>query len=293
MRLSRTPVRAHVPERQPVTTIEANGLRFSALEWGRGPLVLLLHGFPDSAHTWDRIGPEIAQAGYRVVAPFLRGYAPSGLPARDADIRTLGEDIIAIIDALGADRARVIGHDWGAEALYAAAALAPQRIEQMIAIAIPHRARITPTPRLVWALRHFFTFKLPGAARRFARNDYAGVERLYRRWSPTWRYTAEDLDAAKNVLAAPGGLDAVLGYYRAARFRMPAFQRAPVTVPTLCIAGADDPNLGPAEFEAARAQFAAGYTVATIPGGHFCHRESPEACLAAIVPFFAAGDTPR
>jgi pimeloyl-ACP methyl ester carboxylesterase len=113
-------------------------------------------------------------------------------------------------------------------------------------------------------------------------------EDLYRRWSPTWRYTVEDLDAAKNVLAAPGALDAALGYYRAARFRTLAFQRALIAVPTLALAGADDPNVSPALFEAVRPQFEAGYTVATIPGGHFCHRESPDACLAATLPFLTA-----
>ena len=287
------PVRTYVPEPGPVTTIEANGLTFAALEWGSGPLVLLLHGFPDSAHTWDEIGPAIARDGYRVVAPFMRGYAPTARPTRDADIRTLGTDIIAIIEALGADTARVIGHDWGAEALYAAAAIAPHRIERMVAIAIPHRGQIAPTPRLVWSLRHFIHFKLPGAAARFKRDDYAGVEVLYKRWSPTWRYTHADLEAAKNVLAAPGGLHATLGYYRAAQLQLPAFQRALIDVPALAIAGADDPNAAPELYERARPQFRAGYDVVAIPGGHFCHRESPAALLAATLPFLRAVDPAR
>src|SRR5262245_64260522 len=94
--------------------VDANGLRFGYLEQGSGPLVLLLHGFPDTALTWDRAMPALAQAGYRAVAPFMRGYAPTAIPADGAyDTETLGKDAIALIHALGADAAVVIGHDWG------------------------------------------------------------------------------------------------------------------------------------------------------------------------------------
>lgn len=288
--------RVYRPDRAPVRHLDANGIRFAALEWGpsdaAAPIALLVHGFPDTAHTWDAIGPELARAGYRVVAPFLRGYAPSEVPARDPDARTLGEDVVALVDALGANHVTLIGHDWGAEAAHAAVAIAPHRFAQLVTIAIPHRARVRLTPRLAWAVRHFLTLAMPGAEARFAADDYAGVEVLWRRWSPTWRYTAAELDAAKNQLAAPGALHAALGYYRAARIKTPEFLRAPVEVPTLAIAGADDPGVQPAVFEAARAQFRAGYQVATIPGGHFCHRESPAACVAAIAKFLAARPIP-
>ena len=278
--------RTHEPERFDLE-VEANGLRFAAHSWGEGPLVLLLHGFPDTARTWDVIGPAIAKAGYRVVAPYLRGYAPSGLPPRDCDARTLGEDIVALVGALGETEARVIGHDWGAEAAYAAVALAPERFTRLVTIAIPPRAAITITPALFWALRHFIAFKLPGAEARFAANDFAMVEELCRRWSPTWKFTTRDLEHVKNAFAAPGVVHAALGYYRAAKFGTPAFLRTPITVRALAIAGADDPGVSPRVFEAVRGHYRAGYEVATVRGGHFCHRESPEACIAAIVPFLA------
>jgi pimeloyl-ACP methyl ester carboxylesterase len=266
--------------------IDANGKRFSALAWGDGPVVLLLHGFPDTAHTWDEVGPAIARAGYRVIAPFLRGYPPSELPDHDIDARTLGEDIIALAAAVSAEPVRVVGHDWGAEAIHNAVALAPERFERIVTIAIPHRATVALTPSLVWKLRHFFTLKLPGAVRRFAADDFAMIEVLWKRWSPTWRYTAADLEAVKNHFAIPGALDAALGYYRAAEIRTPAFLRTPVEVPALAIAGADDPSGSRAIYDGARRQFRAGYEVIEIPGGHFCHRESPTACADAIVGFF-------
>src|ERR1700753_515257 len=91
--------------------VEANGLRFAYLEAGSGPLVLLLHGFPDTTHSWDDLRPRIAAAGYRAVSPFMRGYDPSGIPDRDPDQETLARDPLAVIEALGADDAGLIRHD--------------------------------------------------------------------------------------------------------------------------------------------------------------------------------------
>jgi pimeloyl-ACP methyl ester carboxylesterase len=78
--------------------VEANGLRFAYLEEGRGPLVLLLHGFPDTAHTWDHVRPLIAAKGYRAVSPWTRGYSPTAIPERDPDLETLARDALALID---------------------------------------------------------------------------------------------------------------------------------------------------------------------------------------------------
>src|SRR6185295_7145141 len=89
--------------------LSANGLRFAYLEEGTGPLVLLLHGFPDTAHTWDDVRPRLAGKGYRAVSPFMRGYHPTGVPARDADQETIDMDALALIEALGASSAIVVG----------------------------------------------------------------------------------------------------------------------------------------------------------------------------------------
>jgi pimeloyl-ACP methyl ester carboxylesterase len=87
--------------------VDANGLKFAYLEEGSGPLVLMLHGFPDTAHTWDDLRPRIAAKGYRAVSPFMRGYHPSAIP----DQETLARDPLALIEALGARDAIIIGHD--------------------------------------------------------------------------------------------------------------------------------------------------------------------------------------
>src|SRR3954467_2494594 len=122
--------------------VDANGLRFAYLEEGTGPLVLLLHGFPDTAHTWDDVRPRIAAKGYRAVSPFMRGYHPTAVPRRDADQETIDTDALALIEALGAPSAIVIGHDGGASAAYGAASRAPDRVQKLVVVGIPHPATI-------------------------------------------------------------------------------------------------------------------------------------------------------
>src|SRR5580698_10100583 len=121
------------------TTVEANGLSFGVLTCGdSGPLALCLHGFPDSAHTWRHLLPELAAAGYRAVAPWTRGYAPT-VVASDGDYSavTRAADANALHDALDGDSdAVLIGHDWGATTTYAAGALAPERWRRLVAIAV-------------------------------------------------------------------------------------------------------------------------------------------------------------
>jgi pimeloyl-ACP methyl ester carboxylesterase len=133
-----------------VRFVQANGLRFGYLESGSGPLVLLVHGFPDTAHTWDATRAVLAGAGFRAVAPFTRGYAPTEVPAQEAyDSDTLGRDLLAIIPALGAQSAVIVGHDWGASAAYSAAGIEPAAVRLLVTLAIPHPASITPTPGLI------------------------------------------------------------------------------------------------------------------------------------------------
>ena len=268
---------------QPCKFVSANGLRFAYLESGTGPLVLLAHGFPDTAHSWDAVRFALAAAGYRAVAPFLRGYAPTEIPpdgAYDAD--TLGRDLLALIDALGEREAIVVGHDWGAAAAYSAAALSPERMRLLVTIELPHPAAVIPTPRLFWTLRHFLSLTLPGAAGRVRRGGFAYLDELVRRWSPTWDAPADATAAVKEAFAAPGRVEAALGYYRALRPRPPRGQRLRIRVPTICFRG-DDGVLDVRPYERARARFTGPYEVVRMPGGHFLHREHPELFRDALL----------
>ena len=271
-----------------VRFVEANGLRFATLEEGQGPLALLVHGFPDTPHSWDDLRPRLVRAGYRVVCPFLRGYRPSAIPARDTDLETLARDVVALIPALGAERALVVGHDWGAVAAYGAAALAPERVTQLVTLAIPHPASLRRTPRAAWGVRHFFAYKMPGAAARFARDDFAALRAIYKRWSPAWTPSEAELAPVKACFAERASLEAAMGYYRAMPFAVPRFLRTRITVDTVVFRGTGDTLIGPDEYTSAARWFTKGYAIEATPGGHFLHREHPdvfaERLLAHVVP---------
>jgi pimeloyl-ACP methyl ester carboxylesterase len=267
-----------------VNTVRANGLRFSYFEQGEGPLVLLLHGFPDTAYTWDRTLPALAAAGYRAVAPFTRGYFPTEIPADGVyDSDTLGKDALALIEALGAKTAVVIGHDWGASAAYAAAALGPERVRLLVTMAVPHPTSIKPTPRLAWRLRHFIPLARKTAAERARRDDFAYIDELVRRWSPAWKdIPPQETARVKAAFREPGCLEAACGYYRSNGVKLSPSNKLPITVPTISFAGLHD-MIAPRTFEKARHCFKASYEVVQVPGGHFMHREHPEEFIDELV----------
>jgi pimeloyl-ACP methyl ester carboxylesterase len=257
--------------------VDANGLRFAYLEEGTGPLVLMLHGFPDTPHTWDDLRSRIAAKGYRAVSPFMRGYHPTAIPDRDADQETLARDAIALVDALGASEAIVIGHDWGASAAYGAAALGPERVKKLFVLAIPHPATLKPTLKKLWGVRHFAVYKLPGAPERFARNDFAALPEICRRWSPSWRPDPNEFDPVRASFSNRESLNAAFGYYRKLSPIPSASLKARITVPTVVFAGLDDPIAEPADYRGAARMFAGDYIVEEVDGGHFMHREHPDA----------------
>ncbi len=279
--------------------VQVNGLRLAVEVTGAGPLVLCLHGFPDTAETFAELSPRLVQAGYRVAVPSMRGYAPSGRPSDgDYSVAALGRDALGLIHALGETRAAVIGHDWGAAAGYAAAALAPNTVRALVAAAVPHLPRFLRTSarqlRRSWYMGFF---QLPAASDAIVRRqDFAFIERLWRSWSPGWAFSAADIAPVKTCFRQPGSLAAALGYYRA----LPAALVAPaqaadrrvllgnIDVPTLAIAGADDGCIGAEMFRGQDRWFLRDYAQAVLPNaGHFMHREQPEAFAAAVLEFLA------
>lgn len=263
--------------------VDANGLRFAYLEDGSGPLVLMLHGFPDTAHTWDDLRPRIAASGYRAVSPYMRGYHPSAIPSADPDQETLARDPLALIEALGARDAVVIGHDWGASAAYGAAAIGPQQVKKLVVIGIPHPAALKPSLKKLWGARHFAAYKLPWAANRFARNDFAALPVIYRRWSPTWTPDPREFDAVRASFSHPASLNAAFGYYRKLSPIPSASLKARITVPVVAFAGLDDPIVEPSDYRRAARMFDNEYIVEEVRGGHFMHREHPEAFAARLL----------
>ncbi len=281
--------RSHQPE-TGVETIAAGDVDLAYLESGSGPLVVLLHGFPDTPHTWDDLRPRLVAAGYHTVAPFMRGYAPSAIPAGDDyAVAALGGDVVALIEALGEERAIVIGHDWGASAAYAAANLAPERIARLVTLAIPHPAAFLKHPDAIQASPHFMELARPDAAESFARDDFRGVDDLYARWSPKWAVPAAELEPVKNAFAAPGCLEGALGYYRA--FATQAidprlFQKT--AAPTLTLWGSSDGAGDQSVFADHADGFTGPVEVVEVAGGHFLHRERPDEVADRILAFLGA-----
>ena len=169
------------------TVAADDGQRFVFAEAGDGPLIVLLHGFPDTPHGWERIAAGLADAGYRAVRPWLRGYHPDTIvEGRPYDAVTIGSDPIAFLDALGERDAILVGHDWGASIVYGAATLHPDRVRAIVPIAIPHPTLLPRDPSTLWAARHFLSLKMPWAETAVRRADFAYLDTLYRRWAPNW-----------------------------------------------------------------------------------------------------------
>lgn len=290
-----------------VHTAEVGPVALSSLAWGElddrdRPLALLLHGFPDTAHTWRHLGPALAAEGYRVVAPFTRGYAPSGIPGDGSyHVPALMDDALALHRAhRGDDRAVLVGHDWGAITANGIAASPANPFGAIVSLAVPPFSVMNPrrddlgrwlriVPRQ--ALLSWYTLfnQLPRLPER--RFDEL-VAHLWRRWSPGYDATA---DLAHLAAAVPDDAhrSAVLGYYRA----QPRVHQLPERyaahartwigaprVPLLYLHGADDGCLDARWAGRIGDRLPAGSRVAVVEdAGHFLQLERPGVVNALVV----------
>jgi pimeloyl-ACP methyl ester carboxylesterase len=280
--------------------VDANGVAFHYLEAGRGPLVLCLHGFPDNAHTFSDLLPALAGAGFRAVAPFMRGYAPtSAAPDGRYQSVLLAQDAIALIGALGAERAALVGHDWGASATYGAAALAPERIQRIATIGAAHpaafRGALAESYERHKGIWHAYFFQMPFAEQVVAAGDFAFLEQWWRDASPELD-PSPIIERVKATFRQPGVVTAALDYYRHSFHpanRDPALQllqqrvsTAPTPVPALALHGTRDRPGRLEAFEAMDDLFTAGLEKVVLPGaGHFVHLERPAEVIERIVGF--------
>lgn len=272
------------PERIEVS---ADGLTFSALAWGgpEAPLALLLHGYPDTAWTWRHLGPYLARDGWRVVAPFTRGYGPTTVPRRgDYRVARLAEDVLALAGAFGADdRAVLVGHDWGALTVLRIAETHPGRFARLVSLAVP--------PPIV-VLRPFGRWSQRGLGLRQLRlswyalfNTLPGAHRALDRLIPhLWRTWSPGYDASTDLAHLWDSLDTVdrrraaLLYYRhnfvyAAK---PLFLGSP-TAPVLQLLGRQDGCVQAALVEASPGDLPVGSEWEVLEGcGHFMHLERPD-----------------
>ncbi len=283
-------------------TIEANGLEFGYLSEGEGPLALLLHGFPDSAWTWRHLLPDLAAAGFRAVAPFLRGYAPTQVPADGLyQPGAIASDANALHEALGGGAdAVLVGHDWGALASYSAVGHQPERWRRLVAAAVPPPATVAKaffTYEQLHRSWYMFFFQSPFADMVVPMDDLAFLDHLWADWSPGYDAT-DDLRRTKDALRDPANLTAAISYYRAtigSGPRDPAFDAIeaagaqPLRVPAMYLHGATDGCMGVdviTDDEILGSLPADGSCVEVVEGaGHFLHLERPEQVNSSIVDF--------
>jgi pimeloyl-ACP methyl ester carboxylesterase len=282
--------------------VEANGLDVAYLTVGDGPLALCLHGFPDSAWTWRHLLPELADAGYRAVAPFMRGYAPTSVPDDGVyQSGALAADACALHEALGGDsEAVIIGHDWGAVATYGAASLEPQRWSAVVGAAVPPGGALSQAFLDYDQLQkswYMFFFQHGLADIVVPMNDLAFIDRLWADWSPGYD-ASEDLPRVKDAMRDPANIQAAIGYYRATLGdgpRSPAYDDAQAATgkmpeqPLLYLQGLDDGCIGAAVTAGIDSQFEAPHSrvVMVKDAGHFLHVEQPELVNRLILDFLA------
>ena len=235
-------------------TLTTHGVRLHAVEAGPadGPLVILLHGFPEFWYGWRRqIGP-LAAAGFRVLVPDQRGYNTSDKP-RPVSAYGLDElalDVIGLIDAAGIDKARIVGHDWGGVVGWWLGIRHPQRIERLALLNIPHplvmRRTLLKSAVQRKKSRYIFLFQLPWLPERtFSRDGFAYAEKVLRVSSRPGTFSDEDVTRYKEAWSQPGAPRSMIHWYRAAlRAQLEITKNPRVPVPTLLIWGTKDRFLG-------------------------------------------------
>ena len=283
----------------PMHTVSTPVLDIAYLERGPagGPVVILVHGFPDDATGWLPVMDALAVEGVRTLAPYLRGFGPTRFrdeaTPRSGQLAALVSDLRDFMDALGIERATLVGQDWGARASQGVAALHPERVDHLVTFggyAISFGEGGAPPPYAVMqTLWYQHLLNMP-FAEGILRGDAEGFARhLWSIWSPGWDDEARDaaLAAVAPSLQGPDFAPVVLsGYSYTEQGYDPALadleaslaQAPPVTVPTTIVRGAQDPLETPAAFVDDGAWFTdIRSSVTWDDAGHFAHREKPEA----------------
>jgi pimeloyl-ACP methyl ester carboxylesterase len=273
-------------------------VRLHYVEAGEGPLVVLLHGFPEFWYGWRAQIPALAAAGFRVVAPDMRGYNLSSRPAGvDAyAMHRLTGDVRELVAERGAERALLAGHDWGAAVAWATAIGHPQVVERLAILNVPHPRRMLQGLRTARQARkswYMFFFQLPWLPERsVARNRWQGFRDNFERDARPGAFSAADIERYLEAWSRPGAATAMINYYRAA-FRAQTSRRSargirPVTAPTLVIWGERDRHLGAELAEPERRDVPLLDRVERLDTSHWVQHDEPETVNRLLAEFFSA-----
>jgi len=269
--------------------VSANGALFHVAEQGEGPLVLLLHGFPEFWWAWRHQMQSLADAGYRAAAVDLRGYGASDKPPRGYDPFTLSRDVAGLVRSLGERDAALVGHGWGGFLGWTAAALHPKVVRRLVVVSMPHPRRLRASLLTEWrqlrASAYALGFQTPVLPERaLTRHEGAAVERLLNAWAgPGWP-DAETARCYRAAMCIPGVAHCALEYHRWAIRSIPRpdgvrftrRMRTPVRIPVLHLHGALDGSLRPSSARGSGRYVEAPYRWRLLDGvGHFPHEENP------------------
>jgi pimeloyl-ACP methyl ester carboxylesterase len=272
--------------------VSLGGVRLHCVSAGSGPLVVLLHGFPEFWYSWRHQMHALADVGFRAVAPDLRGYHTSDRPlgVRNYAIDLLVTDVAELIVALGSARAIVIGHDWGGFIAWHLALQRPELVERLVILNAPHPAAIRRemrNPRQWLRSWYVFVFQLPGLPEwLLAAGDGALQRRVFGRTpSRPNAFTPEDLQKYREAFPTRRDWTAPVNYYRAAFRYRPSRRLVPILTPTLLVWAERDPYLGP-RLSHGLEPWVPNLRVERLPDvGHWLQNEAPERVNELILRF--------
>jgi pimeloyl-ACP methyl ester carboxylesterase len=281
--------------------VAANGARFHVVTAGEGPLVVLLHGFPQFWWTWRHQVPELAAAGYRVAAMDLRGFGASDKPPRGYDPRTMAEDVSGVVRTLGDRDAVIVGQGLGGLVAWTLAVVHPRQVRRLVAVAMAHprllRRSHFANPRQLLASGYVAGFQVPMRPERsLVADDADDVAQLLHRWGGPGYPDAETEARYREAAQVPGVAHSALECYRWAVRSLPRpdgirYARrmaSPVTVPTLQVHGALDRCVLPGSALGSRRYVEAPYRWHLLPGvGHFPQEEGPAAFTSVLLDWLA------
>jgi pimeloyl-ACP methyl ester carboxylesterase len=267
--------------------LEANGLSFNLIDEGAGPAVLLLHGFPDSSSLWRNQIPALVEAGFRAIAPDLRGFGESDKPHNvdQYSLPLILQDVAAILRALDVERVSLVGHDWGAVVAWLFSAFNPERVERLVAISVGHPSAFAGrTHEQMEKSWYMLLFQFEGVAEEFIRrNDW----RFMRTWA-----AGGDVDRYVKDLSRPGALTAGLNWYRA-NIAPQTLLADPLPIPaiaspTLGIWSSDDMALTETQMRDSSAFVSGDWRYERIDRtGHWIPIEAPDRLNALLIEFLA------
>jgi epoxide hydrolase 4 len=263
------------------------------VEAGEGPMVVLLHGFPEFSYGWRLQIPQLAAAGYRVVVPDMRGYnlssVPRGIKAYGAD--SVADDVAALIRELGAESAFVVGHDWGGTVAWTLAMNHPELVDRLAILDAAHPRKLQKglfKPRQLARSWYFFFFALPWLPERIVRaRRFRFFQRFLRDASPA--YTPAEMDRYIEAWSQPGALTGMIDYYRHSVFESPIKAKKAIrtiSAPTLVIWGKRDRYLGPTLAEPEHADVPNLDRVERLPASHWVHHDQAKRVNELLVDFF-------